>query len=95
MIGSKAVKQDYIFQHLSFASKSFLIKQKHIIEIIERQMDMADPERILKLGYSITRINGKAIFAANDLKIGDMLQTTLFDGEIQSVVKEKHDNKTT
>ncbi len=95
MIGSKAVKQDYIFQHLSFASKSFLIKQKHIIEIIERQMDMADPERILKLGYSITRINGKAIFASNDLKIGDMLQTTLFDGEIQSVVKEKHDNNTT
>lgn len=45
------------------------------------------PDNVLKRGYSITMINGKAIARLKDVKETDMLQTILVDGSIISEVK--------
>jgi exodeoxyribonuclease VII large subunit len=49
-------------------------------------MQSADPEHVLRLGYSITRINGKAVTDASSLNPGDIVTTTLANGEVMSQV---------
>ncbi|MBQ6966114.1 MAG: exodeoxyribonuclease VII large subunit [Bacteroidaceae bacterium] len=63
-------------------------KKKHI-QLIESQLESASPDRILRLGFSIARINGKAIHHAADVKEGDEIETTLATGTLKSTVTWK------
>ena len=45
------------------------------------------PENVLKRGYTITRVNGKAITRFDQVKSRDLLETMLVDGAIVSEVK--------
>lgn len=56
------------------------------LRITEQAVDMNDPKRILKLGYSITLKDGKAVRRATDVKTGDVVRTRLHEGEIESTV---------
>ena len=47
---------------------------------------MNNPQRILKLGYSITLKDGKALKRAADVKPGDIIVTRLHEGNIESTV---------
>jgi exodeoxyribonuclease VII large subunit len=47
------------------------------------------PENVLKRGYSITLLNGKSVKNAEAVKTGDILHTTLFQGNIKSVVENE------
>ena len=57
------------------------------MELMESKLKSAHPDHILKLGFSIARINGKAIRNANDVKEGDEIETTLAVGKIRSRVE--------
>jgi exodeoxyribonuclease VII large subunit len=46
-----------------------------------------DPQLILKRGYSITTLNGKAVHDGKQLKPGDEIETRLEQGTIKSIVK--------
>lgn len=56
-------------------------------QLLQRSIHLAGPDRILAMGYSITRINGKAVRDASDLKPGDKIETTLRHGTVHSVVE--------
>ena len=56
------------------------------LRIAEQAVDMNDPKRILKLGYSITLKDGKVVRRATDVKTGDVVKTRLHEGEIESTV---------
>ncbi len=62
-------------------------REKHRVDAALRSIRMASPERILKLGYTLTSLNGKIVTQAADLKPGDVLATRFSDGEILSEVK--------
>lgn len=64
---------------------NILTTQGHRIKIAESQLQSADPQRILRLGFSITRVDGKAISSASSLPEGILLETTLADGTVKSV----------
>lgn len=66
-----------------------LAKQRQILELFENKIANASPDRILKLGFSIARINGKAIKNSIELKEGDEIETTLANGKIKSIVTWK------
>lgn len=53
---------------------------------IGKQLALAGPERILKMGFSITYHQGKAIKSASLLKSGSRLTTRLAEGSITSTV---------
>jgi exodeoxyribonuclease VII large subunit len=55
----------------------------------ERAMVLNDPARQLKLGYTLTRHNGRIVRSVNDVGMGDILDTQLADGAIKSKVNEK------
>ena len=67
------------------ANHLLTIHQNHL-EILQRQLNALDPQRVLERGYSITTYNGKAIQKSNSVKKGDVIQTRLVDGVIVSIV---------
>lgn len=57
------------------------------LDLAENTVKLADPGKVLARGYSITRLNGKAIKNAVVLKLGDCLETELAEGIVKSEVK--------
>ena len=74
-------------QRLEQSAKTMLVKENHRLVRIADKAELASPERVLRLGYSITRINGHAVTDASGVKVGDTIVTTLANGEIRSEVK--------
>ena len=74
-------------QRLEQSAKTMLVKENHRLVRIADKAELASPERVLRLGYSITRINGHAVTDASGVKGGDTIVTTLANGEIRSEVK--------
>ncbi len=64
-------------------------KDRHFLELAETKMKYADPKNVLKRGYSITRLNGKALRSAKEVKVGDVLETLLADGRLRSVAAKE------
>lgn len=70
------------------ASEARLEKENTMIENLERLIDVLNPSSTLKRGYSITRVNGKAVKSADDVAGGDVLETLTARGSIISEVKK-------
>ena len=73
-------------QRLFPVTEMFLKEQKHRLEIIKGKMEAASPEHILAMGYSITRVNGKAVRSVDELMPGDEVTTSVAGGEFTSTV---------
>jgi exodeoxyribonuclease VII large subunit len=71
---------------LQMASRQFLFKKKHRLELLQQRLNDAMPEKQLARGYSITLKDGKAVKDASALKEGDVLVTMLHQGKVESVV---------
>lgn len=52
---------------------------------MEQMIAALSPHNTLKRGYSITRLNGRAVTQADDIPEGALLETTLADGTIKSI----------
>ncbi|OFY65240.1 MAG: exodeoxyribonuclease VII large subunit [Bacteroidetes bacterium RIFCSPLOWO2_02_FULL_36_8] len=55
----------------------------------ENTIRMLDPQKVLKRGYSITTSNGKIIKDIRTISPGEMIDTKIFSGNIQSRVENK------
>ena len=65
----------------------YMQTQRHKLDLFQRSIDTASPEHSLSLGYSITRLNGKAVRDTAALKPGDEVETTVAGGTFTSVIK--------
>lgn len=63
---------------------NLISRSRQKIENLESLVMVLDPKNTIKRGYSITRINGKAVKSVNEVHHGDILTTMLDDGEIRS-----------
>jgi len=68
-----------------FESLSIRVGEK--LKNTEKSIENNNPERLLKLGYSIATINGKILKNVKDAKIGEDLDVKVFDGIIVSEIK--------
>jgi len=69
---------------------SYLIQQqKNQLNFLHNSIKLSDPGLILKRGFSISRINGKAIKDASMLKENDILETQLYRGSVKSKIINK------
>ena len=66
--------------------RNMLTAQAHKLEIVDKTLAAADPQVILKRGYSLTRLNGRAVKCVSDLKKGDRLTTVFADGSVESEI---------
>ena len=65
-----------------------LMKENHRLELLQQHVKAASPEHLLKKGYSITLLNGKAVSDISQLKQGDIVTTCYARGETKSVITE-------
>ena len=73
------------------AAKAFISKKKEALSHADRAIILASPERILKMGFSITTSGGRIVRNAATLKAGDRLATQFADGTIESIVTSPTD----
>lgn len=74
-------------ERLKQYAEILLTNHRHRLQIFETNLRAARPDRILSLGFSITRLNGHAVTDPTPLQQGDILTTTLFHGIVTSEVK--------
>lgn len=61
--------------------------EKEQLNLMEKYINVLNPQNILNKGYSITYINGKVLKSEKDIRKGDCLTTKLAEGEIRSIVE--------
>lgn len=66
-----------------------LQNERKCIELAESKLESAHPNRILRLGFSITRVEGKAVRSVDEVKEGDEVKTTLASGTFKSTITWK------
>lgn len=76
-------------QHMQMLRKdvsAFVKSADADVSTLAKVVASLHPDNVLRRGYSIARINGKAVKSIGDVKAGDQIQTTLVDGVIVSDV---------
>ena len=75
-------------QNLQILIRNLLDKERKKLENYMKLQTYAEPAQILKLGFSISRYQGKAVKDASRLKPGDFIETELKKGKIGSKVTD-------
>jgi exodeoxyribonuclease VII large subunit len=65
---------------------NFIKQKKEKLLFLGKNLDANDPERILRRGFSLTRVNGKVVKEAAHLKEGIEIETILATGKVSSKV---------
>jgi exodeoxyribonuclease VII large subunit len=74
-------------QRMMSAVYQALAREKGKLNLWQKTVELHSPERIYRMGYSLTTVNGKVVRGAQDVAEGDVIETHLRDGVIQSEVK--------
>ena len=87
---SRLAREQYrleLSSRLSVALQARLLKEKHRLDLLEKSVEAASPDLLLKRGYSITLKDGKAVIDASLLKPGDRVVTRVAKGQFSSEVQ--------
>lgn len=84
-IGKASIRIDGMINILRNVTTHLLENRKEKVSALESLIKVLDPRNTLKRGYSITRLNGKALKSRGEISAGDILTTELADGEIRSI----------
>ncbi|MGE8429442.1 MAG: exodeoxyribonuclease VII large subunit [Sphingobacterium sp.] len=91
-ISSTAIQQ--IQNELHSLIKLRFYECKTALAHTERIIQLSDPIRLLKQGFSITKVNGKLLQSVTQVSPGDVIQTILEYGELTSTVTDKSPKET-
>ena len=78
-----------LWQSLRFATQRRISKQRNQLELWEKTIGIHSPERIYRMGYSLTTVNGKVVRSIHDVKAGEEMLTHIGDGVIRSDVVDR------
>lgn len=78
-----------LWQALRFATQRRISKQRNQLELWEKTIGIHSPERIYRMGYSLTTLNGKVVRSIHDVKVGEEMLTYTGDGVIRSEVVDR------
>jgi len=72
---------------LANAVQSWMVQKKNGVARLEGHLQLLDPVNLLRRGYSITRAGGKVVRNVKALKKEQHIETILYDGKLESIVK--------
>ncbi|MDD5489791.1 MAG: exodeoxyribonuclease VII large subunit [Candidatus Moranbacteria bacterium] len=84
-------KIDGFSKNVSIIFGRCISETRETIRNIESQLNLNNPERQLKLGYSLVSLRGKIVRSVKNVNIGDDLNIKVGDGEIESEIRKIHD----
>lgn len=74
-------------QRIKNGAYRLLTRERGKLSLWQKTIELHSPERIYKMGYSLTTVNGKVVRNQGDVKAGDVIETHLQEGVVESVVK--------
>jgi exodeoxyribonuclease VII large subunit len=77
---------------LSYQTERYVSAKLDAVDRLDTKVALLDPAGVLKRGYSITSLNGKALRNASDIRPGDIIDTRLWKGSIKSRVDKIREN---
>jgi exodeoxyribonuclease VII large subunit len=86
LLEKKANKLSDLQEALSRMGVWQLERLQKNLATVHQTLDLLKPERTLERGFSITRKGHKSIRNVQDLKVGDVLETQLAKGKIESKI---------
>lgn len=89
-LSSEKHRMETLVRQLPVTTALYMQAHHHKLDLCKQSIDAASPEHILSLGYSITRVNGRAVRSLDSLCVGDEVTTIVAGGEFISTVKEKN-----
>jgi exodeoxyribonuclease VII large subunit len=78
-----------LLQAIRFATQQRLYKQRSKLDLWKKTIELHSPERIYRMGYTLTTVDGKIVTSMHDVIAGQTLQTHTADGVILSEVLPK------
>lgn len=84
---------DFMEQRLRSCAVQLMKDNTARLDALSRRAEAADPVNILRRGYSITLVNGRAVRSAACLKEGDEVETRLEQGTFTAVVRNVEGNE--
>ena len=91
-IGKISAAQTYLktmSDALANAAPKAIANQDKRLKALENIVEALSPQKTLKRGFSLTKVNGKTVKSVDQLADNDVITTYLADGEITSVVNKK------
>lgn len=91
-IGKISAAQTYlktISDALANAAPKAIADQDKRLKALENIVEALSPQKTLRRGFSLTKVNGKTVKSIDQLADNDVITTYLADGEITSVVNKK------
>lgn len=85
-IKDKQHQLDVLADELPKKVQVYFKNQQNDIESLEKSINLLNPERILKRGFTLTLKDGKVVKSVNELKEGDVIETILENGKRKSKV---------
>lgn len=82
-----------IRERINLLAKQRITIESQRLTLYQKTIDMAQPDNILRRGFSITRLNGKAVRDLSKLKVGDILETQTAQGNITAEVKSVNERQ--
>lgn len=86
-LSADKINMDHLWFNLRKDLKNRLLQSLSVLGLMEKNIKNLSPSQILKRGFSITRVNGKAIQYAHSVQPGENMETILYKGTISSTVK--------
>ncbi|MFT4204967.1 MAG: exodeoxyribonuclease VII large subunit [Chitinophagaceae bacterium] len=83
---------DNVVATMKHLSKNTLQQSKSELLHIEKQVALANPQNLLKKGFSMTMHNGKIVKSIAGLTKGDVIVSQLADGHIHSTIEKTEQN---
>lgn len=91
-IGKISAAQTYLktmSDALANAAPKAIANQDKRLKALENIVEALSPQKTLRRGFSLTKVNGKTVKSVDQLADNDVITTYLADGEIISVVNKK------
>ena len=91
ILQEQQIQLERLEDRLAYSFKTALHTQDNLLNSIEKQLHLLDPQRILARGYALATKEGRILRDTSDLKAGDIIEVKLQKGVVISEVK-KTDN---
>ena len=87
-MNSKKRKIAFLNNQIVFEYKKTVLAARNKIGVFENIIKTNNPERQLKLGYSIISLRGRIVRSIKRVKKGDCVDVKMFDGEVEAEVRD-------
>lgn len=73
---------------MSAIAKNVIGRERSRLDAMQNLSDVLSPQAVMRRGFSVTRLNGKAVSSVSQVSPGDKIETVFADGTIISEVEK-------